>query len=94
MKQLVMACAVLVVAACGKKADDTGTSGDPGEKFVADFAAIKDRLCACTNKSCTDTLKAEADAHEKTGKDLKPSRAVEQKFSAVEDAVNACSRKF
>jgi hypothetical protein len=62
-------------------------------KFIADYAAIKDKLCACADKACADAAKAEADAHEKSGKDIKPTPEEEAAFEKIENEVNECAGK-
>jgi hypothetical protein len=85
---LVRASLLVCVAACSK--------GDTADKFISDYGAIKDRLCACTDKDCTTKLKAEADAHEKRGRDEipKPTKDQKDRFKAFEHEVNDCARKF
>jgi hypothetical protein len=75
-----------------------GGGGDADvEKFIADYAALKDKLCACADKACADKVKAEADAHERSAKDKnlrKPTPEEEERFEKIEDEVNACAAKL
>jgi hypothetical protein len=88
MTNLSRALVLAFVAACG--------GSDGADKFISDYGAIKDRLCACTDKDCTTKLKAEADAHEARGRTEIPKPTKEQKdrFKAFEREVNDCARKF
>ena len=73
-----------------------GGDGDVA-KFIADYEALRDKLCACTDKACAEKAKADADAHERSAKDkgLRPPTPEEnKKFEAVEDQINECARKF
>jgi hypothetical protein len=73
-----------------------GGDGDVA-KFIADYEALRDKLCACTDKACAEKAKADADAHERSAKDkgLRPPTPEEnKKFEAVENQINECARKF
>jgi len=87
---MMMMTALLMLAGCGKK------SSDPAKQLMADYAAIKDKLCACTDKECTTKLKDEADALERAAKDKVPNPSADQKneFGALESQVNECARRF
>ena len=71
-------------------------STDPVEKLFADYEAAKDRLCACNDKDCTTKLKDEADAIERSAKDIlpHPTQAQKDRFKPLENAVNDCARKY
>jgi hypothetical protein len=90
MKALVLGAALLGFAGCGKKSDD------PAKQLMSDYAAIKDKLCACTDKDCTTKLKADADALEASAKEKVPHPTADQKkdFHALESQVNDCARRF
>lgn len=93
MKRLFIVSAFLFLAACGKK-DGGGSAAD---KFLADYTAIKDKLCACADKDCASKAKAEADAHEKSEAGKKLTKEDEKKigaaFEKVEDQINECAAK-
>ena len=93
MKKLFVVSMFVFLAACGKKAG----SGSAADKFLADYTAIKDKLCACTDKECATKAKAEADAHEKSDAGKKLTKEDEKKigeaFEKVEDQINECAAK-
>jgi hypothetical protein len=79
-----------VLAACG------GKSESEADKVIADYTAIKVKLCACTDAECATKLKEEADALERSAKDRlkKPTKEEKERFGKVETEVNDCARKF
>lgn len=84
------------VAADPKPGSAAADPADAAKKIMADYGAVKDKLCACADKACTTKLKAEADDLEKNAKTTLPNPTREQKkeFRALEKQVNACARKF
>jgi hypothetical protein len=88
----------------GSDAPPAGSAAPPAagdtdaatKKFVADYGAVKDKLCACADKACTTKLKAEADELEKTARKTLPKPTGEQRteFKALEKAVNECAKKY
>jgi len=88
MKKLFIVSALVFLGACGSK-------GGTADKYLADYTALKDKLCACADKTCADKVKAEADAHEKKGNELSKDdqKKIGEAFEKVEDQVNECARK-
>ena len=89
MKKLIVVATFLFLSACSK--------GSKADQFIADYAKIKDKLCACPDKDCAVKAKAEADAHEKSAEAKgigEPSKEQEAKFEKIEDEINACASKL
>lgn len=80
----------LSLGACG---------GDKWDSALSEFEGIKNKMCECTDKACTDKVQDDYKAwktamKDKVGKDSKPSEAQDKKGRDLKDEMRACRKKF
>jgi hypothetical protein len=107
MRALVAIAGLVVMVGCGK--GDKGEKGgvpnkvdkasapDKVAKHVKAFEALKDKLCACKDNACVESVKQEADSFEMDSvKELEnvPSTEIEPKLDKISRAMFDCERKL
>lgn len=67
------------------------------DKLIAIFRPIKDKMCACTDKACSDKVDAELDAQQqalsKASPDLDPSDDQQHTLEELGAAIEACRKR-
>jgi hypothetical protein len=72
---------------------------DKFDDAVANIEGFKDRMCACQDKTCADTVQADWRAYEKKlretlGPDGKPSKQQDKRARLLDEAIRVCRGKF
>lgn len=86
MTKLAMLCGLVFAFGCGK-------GGIDGK--LDDLASIRDKMCACTDKACTETQHEAYIAWKKGNKkDEKPGKEAMERFEKIRTELQDCRRKF
>ncbi len=80
----------LSLGACG---------GDKFDSALSEFEAIKNKMCECADKACTDKAQEEyktwrSAMKEKVGKDVKPTEAQDARGKELQTEMRTCRKKF
>ncbi|MFT3700567.1 MAG: hypothetical protein QM831_45910 [Kofleriaceae bacterium] len=88
MKMWMVAALVLASTACGKK--------DPAAASLAEFGALKDRMCACTTADCANSVNKDVEAYMKSSRPVfdKMTESEKAQSKQIDDADYACWKKL
>jgi hypothetical protein len=88
-KLLILAAFVTALGACDKQ--------DRFDEVLGEMEGFKSRMCACTDKACTDDVQDAWREYRKTlrdkvGEEAKPSDAQDKRGRALEEELRTCRR--